>query len=156
MIISSSQKWLFVVGNPMPVITWHKDGQLLQEDDTHHIMSGGRFLQITNAQVSHTGRYTCLASNTAGDKSKSFSLNVLGRYIWNMYCVPGTVFYAGDTTMNKIDIKYAVVKEIYIYTYMMVKEKQVDSERGLTWDILSILCGTLPLLVIVHTEFYVW
>ncbi|XP_006907796.1 hemicentin-1 isoform X1 [Pteropus alecto] len=66
-----------VTGNPVPVITWHKDGQLLQEDDTHHIMSGGRFLQITNAQVSHTGRYTCLASNTAGDKSKSFSLNVL-------------------------------------------------------------------------------
>ncbi|KAF5916712.1 hypothetical protein HPG69_005507 [Diceros bicornis minor] len=40
-------------------------------------MSGGQFLQITNAQVSHTGRYTCLASNTAGDKSKTFSLNVL-------------------------------------------------------------------------------
>lgn len=43
-------------------------------------MSGGRFLKIINAQVSHTGRYTCLASNVAGDKSKSFSLNVLGRY----------------------------------------------------------------------------
>ncbi|XP_044123231.1 hemicentin-1 isoform X1 [Neovison vison] len=66
-----------VTGNPMPEITWHKDGQLLLEDDTHHIMSGGRFLKITNAQVSHTGRYACLASNTAGDKSKSFSLNVL-------------------------------------------------------------------------------
>uniref|UniRef100_A0A8D0P964 Hemicentin-1 n=1 Tax=Sus scrofa TaxID=9823 RepID=A0A8D0P964_PIG len=67
----------FVTGNPMPEITWQKDGQLLKEDNTHHLMSGGRFLQITNAQVSHTGRYTCLASNTAGDKSKSFSLNVL-------------------------------------------------------------------------------
>ncbi|KAM9706377.1 hemicentin-1 isoform 2-T2 [Dama dama] len=66
-----------VTGNPVPEITWHKDGQLLKEDDTHHLMSGGRFLQITNAQVSHTGRYTCLASNSAGDKSKSFSLNVL-------------------------------------------------------------------------------
>ncbi|XP_070624675.1 hemicentin-1 isoform X2 [Bos indicus] len=66
-----------VTGNPVPEITWHKDGQLLKEDDTHHLMSGGRFLQIVNAQVSHTGRYTCLASNTAGDKSKSFSLNVL-------------------------------------------------------------------------------
>ncbi|XP_052593110.1 hemicentin-1 isoform X2 [Peromyscus californicus insignis] len=63
-------------GNPVPQITWHKDGQLLQEDEVHHMMSDGRFLQITNAQVSHTGRYTCLASNTAGDKSKSFSLNV--------------------------------------------------------------------------------
>ncbi|XP_004688211.1 PREDICTED: hemicentin-1 [Condylura cristata] len=66
-----------VTGDPIPKITWHKDGQLLQEDGAHHVMSGGRFLQITNAQVSHTGRYSCLASNTAGDKSKSFSLNVL-------------------------------------------------------------------------------
>uniref|UniRef100_A0A8C2VRJ2 Hemicentin-1 n=1 Tax=Chinchilla lanigera TaxID=34839 RepID=A0A8C2VRJ2_CHILA len=65
-----------VTGNPVPEITWHKDGQLLQEDTAHHFMSGGRFLQITSAQVSHTGRYTCLASNTAGDRSKSFSLNV--------------------------------------------------------------------------------
>ncbi|XP_077013357.1 hemicentin-1 isoform X4 [Tamandua tetradactyla] len=65
-----------VTGNPVPEITWHKDGQLLQEDEEHHIMSGGRFLEVTNAQVSHTGRYTCLASNAAGDKSKSFSLNV--------------------------------------------------------------------------------
>ncbi|MEJ1270154.1 hypothetical protein NN561_000975 [Cricetulus griseus] len=67
---------LSVLGNPVPKITWHKDGQLLQEDEVHHMMSDGRFLQITNAQVSQTGRYTCLASNTAGDKSKSFSLNV--------------------------------------------------------------------------------
>ncbi|KAM5295479.1 hemicentin-1 isoform 1-T1 [Glossophaga mutica] len=66
-----------VTGNPVPEIAWLKDGQPLQEDDTHHSMSGGRFLQISNAQVSHTGRYTCLASNAAGDKSKSFSLNVL-------------------------------------------------------------------------------
>ncbi|XP_021098568.1 hemicentin-1 [Heterocephalus glaber] len=65
-----------VTGNPMPEITWHKDGQLLREDETHHITSGGRFLHITNAQVLHTGRYMCLASNTAGEKSKSFSLNV--------------------------------------------------------------------------------
>ncbi|XP_021053028.1 hemicentin-1 [Mus pahari] len=65
-----------VRGNPVPQITWHKDGQLLQEDEAHHMTSGGRFLQITNAQMSHTGRYTCLASNIAGDKSKSFSLNV--------------------------------------------------------------------------------
>nr|XP_045732354.1 hemicentin-1 [Mirounga angustirostris] len=76
-LLAVSQIWLFVTGNPVPEITWHKDGQLLQEDDTHHIMSGGRFLKITNAQVSHTGRYACLASNTAGDKSRSFSLNVL-------------------------------------------------------------------------------
>ncbi|XP_019412229.1 PREDICTED: hemicentin-1 isoform X1 [Crocodylus porosus] len=66
-----------VIGNPVPQITWVKDGQPLIEDDEHQILSSGRFLQITNAQVADTGRYTCIASNTAGDKSKSYSLNVL-------------------------------------------------------------------------------
>ncbi|XP_015146078.2 hemicentin-1 isoform X21 [Gallus gallus] len=66
-----------VIGNPVPQITWIKDGQPLMEDKDHRFLSSGRFLQITNAQVSDTGRYTCVASNTAGDKSKSYFLNVL-------------------------------------------------------------------------------
>ncbi|XP_008936946.1 PREDICTED: hemicentin-1-like, partial [Merops nubicus] len=66
-----------VIGNPVPQITWIKDGQSLTEDEHHKLLSSGRFLQITNAQVTDTGRYTCVASNPAGDKSKSYSLNVL-------------------------------------------------------------------------------
>ncbi|XP_062437683.1 hemicentin-1 [Rhea pennata] len=66
-----------VIGNPVPQITWIKDGQPVPEDDDHNFLSSGRFLQITNAQVTDTGRYTCVASNAAGDKSKSYSLNVL-------------------------------------------------------------------------------
>ncbi|XP_010185043.1 PREDICTED: hemicentin-1-like, partial [Mesitornis unicolor] len=66
-----------VIGNPVPHITWMKDGQSLPEDENHKFLSSGRFLEITNAQVTDTGRYTCIASNTAGDKSKSYSLNVL-------------------------------------------------------------------------------
>ncbi|XP_014802303.1 PREDICTED: hemicentin-1 [Calidris pugnax] len=66
-----------VIGNPVPQITWLKNGQSLTEDEDHKFLSSGRFLQIENAQVTDTGRYTCIASNTAGDKSKSYSLNVL-------------------------------------------------------------------------------
>ncbi|KAH0618306.1 hypothetical protein JD844_017377 [Phrynosoma platyrhinos] len=66
-----------VTGSPIPNITWLKDGQPFVEDDNHELMSNGRFLQITNAQVADTGRYTCVASNAAGDKSKSFSVNIL-------------------------------------------------------------------------------
>uniref|UniRef100_A0A8C3J6R6 Hemicentin-1 n=1 Tax=Calidris pygmaea TaxID=425635 RepID=A0A8C3J6R6_9CHAR len=65
------------IGNPVPQITWLKNGQSLTEDEDHKFLSSGRFLQIENAQVTDTGRYTCIASNTAGDKSKSYSLNVL-------------------------------------------------------------------------------
>ncbi|NWU93884.1 HMCN1 protein, partial [Upupa epops] len=65
------------IGNPVPQITWMKDGQILTEDEDHQFLSSRRFLQILNVQVTDTGRYTCIASNTAGDKSKSYSLNVL-------------------------------------------------------------------------------
>ncbi|KAM4548643.1 hemicentin-1 isoform 1-T1 [Odontesthes bonariensis] len=64
-------------GNPVPEIKWLKDGQLLLPDRRHQVLSHGRFLQISEAQVSDTGRYSCLASNSAGDRSRHFNLNVL-------------------------------------------------------------------------------
>ncbi|XP_040895666.1 hemicentin-1 [Toxotes jaculatrix] len=64
-------------GNPVPEIKWLKDGQPLSSDRHHQILSHGHFLQISGAQVADTGRYTCLASNSAGDRSRHFNLNVL-------------------------------------------------------------------------------
>ncbi|XP_039667627.1 hemicentin-1 [Perca fluviatilis] len=64
-------------GNPVPEIKWLKDGQLLLPDRRHQVLSHGRFLQISGAQVADTGRYSCLASNSAGDRSRHFNLNVL-------------------------------------------------------------------------------
>ncbi|PAA90233.1 hypothetical protein BOX15_Mlig000533g1 [Macrostomum lignano] len=65
-------------GAPTPTIQWLKDGT--------HLTSGGRFLVqstgsllITAVQVSDTGRYTCLASNTPGSDQTSGYLNVLQR-----------------------------------------------------------------------------
>ncbi|XP_069798458.1 hemicentin-1 [Narcine bancroftii] len=66
-----------VSGNPVPQIKWLKDGELLTEDQEHQILSNGRFLQIGDVHVSDTGRYTCIASNAAGNKNKNFNLNVL-------------------------------------------------------------------------------
>uniref|UniRef100_A0A671W9G0 Hemicentin 1 n=1 Tax=Sparus aurata TaxID=8175 RepID=A0A671W9G0_SPAAU len=65
------------VRNPVPEIKWLKDGQLLVPDRRHQVLSHGRFLQISLAQVSDTGRYSCQASNSAGDRSRHFNLNVL-------------------------------------------------------------------------------
>uniref|UniRef100_UPI0037E9B6AB hemicentin-1 n=1 Tax=Semicossyphus pulcher TaxID=241346 RepID=UPI0037E9B6AB len=64
-------------GNPLPEIKWLKDGQLLVPDRRHQVLSHGRFLQISAAQVSDTGRYSCQASNSAGDRRRHFNLNVL-------------------------------------------------------------------------------
>ncbi|KAG5850585.1 hypothetical protein ANANG_G00084020 [Anguilla anguilla] len=66
-----------VTGNPVPEISWLKDGRPLLEDGRHQVQSHGRFLHISGAQVADTGRYSCLASNSAGDRSKHFNLNVL-------------------------------------------------------------------------------
>ncbi|KAK7889296.1 hypothetical protein WMY93_024856 [Mugilogobius chulae] len=68
---------LNVLGNPFPEIRWQKDGQPLVPDLTHQILSHGRFLHISAAQVLDTGRYSCHASNSAGDRSRHFNLNVL-------------------------------------------------------------------------------
>ncbi len=68
------------LGNPVPEITWLKDGQPLISDSRLQVMSNGRFLQISGSQVADTGRYSCLASNSAGDRSRHFNLNVLGMF----------------------------------------------------------------------------
>ncbi|CAM9592142.1 unnamed protein product [Lampetra fluviatilis] len=78
-----------VEGNPTPTVRWLKDGQPLLEGDAEvdgegeekegrrTIVSSGRFLQITDARVGDTGRYTCMASNEAGARTKNYNLNVL-------------------------------------------------------------------------------
>lgn len=74
-------------GNPVPEITWLKDGQTLASDARLQVMSNGRFLQISGSQVADTGRYSCLASNSAGDRSRHFNLNVLGMFAWQHWNV---------------------------------------------------------------------
>ncbi|XP_028301363.1 hemicentin-1 isoform X2 [Gouania willdenowi] len=64
-------------GNPVPEIKWKRDGQILVLDERYQILSHGRFLHISEAQVGDTGRYSCHASNRAGDRSRHFNLNVL-------------------------------------------------------------------------------
>ncbi|KAM9324527.1 hemicentin-1 [Gastrophryne carolinensis] len=65
-----------VTGNPVPQITWLKDGNPLVEDIYHQLKNRGQQLHITNAMVTDTGRYICIVSNSAGDKSRYFSLGV--------------------------------------------------------------------------------
>lgn len=52
--------------------------QPLKPDDHVIIQASGRTLQIKEAQVSDTGRYTCLASNIAGEDEMEFDVNIQG------------------------------------------------------------------------------
>ncbi|XP_064420214.1 hemicentin-2 [Latimeria chalumnae] len=64
-------------GNPKPQVTWIKDGHTLVDTKDHRISADGSLLQISPVRASHTGHYTCLASNPIGDKMKHYQLSVL-------------------------------------------------------------------------------
>ena len=68
-----------VAGIPPPAVKWLKNGQPLQTDRTVTLLSDGRQLEITSAQVTDTARYTCIASNEAGELQRNFDVEVLGR-----------------------------------------------------------------------------
>eukprot|EP00079_Xenopus_tropicalis_P024320 XP_012816895.1 PREDICTED: hemicentin-1 [Xenopus tropicalis] len=64
-------------GTPIPQITWLKDGHPVLEDTNHRIDHKGQLLRISNVMMTDSGRYVCVASNPAGERSRSFSLGVL-------------------------------------------------------------------------------
>lgn len=44
------------------------------------VLSGGRLLALNSAQVSDTGRYTCVAVNAGGEQHRDYDLKVYGEY----------------------------------------------------------------------------
>ncbi|XP_015425408.1 PREDICTED: hemicentin-1-like [Myotis davidii] len=52
------------------------ESQPLKSDDHVNIAANGHTLQIKEAQISDTGRYTCVASNIAGEDELDFDVNI--------------------------------------------------------------------------------
>jgi len=69
-----------VLGNPMPEITWYKDGSPVDEsiDRNIRIRSRGQRLEFASVDVTDVGRYECQARNLAGIASRFYNLSVLG------------------------------------------------------------------------------
>lgn len=44
------------------------------------VLSGGRVLALTSAQISDTGKYICVAVNAAGEKQRDIDLRVYGEH----------------------------------------------------------------------------
>ena len=61
-----------VVGSPSPDISWMKNDIPLNVNR--------EMLHIGTARKEHTGNYTCVATNNAGNISKSFLVDVLGMF----------------------------------------------------------------------------
>ena len=64
-------------GVPKPTIKWLKNGDLMNSNDLMSLLSDGRQVEIKRAQVSDTARYTCIATNEAGELQRNFDLEVL-------------------------------------------------------------------------------
>lgn len=60
---------------------WLKDGQPVEEGAGHKFLLNRQKLLISQAQVSDTGRYKCVAANTAGKHEKEFDITVHGRLL---------------------------------------------------------------------------
>uniref|UniRef100_A0A3Q1FC05 Ig-like domain-containing protein n=1 Tax=Acanthochromis polyacanthus TaxID=80966 RepID=A0A3Q1FC05_9TELE len=65
-------------GTPTPIISWLKDGVTLAPDRHLILLNLNTTLQIPQARVNDTGRYTCMANNTAGHASRHFNLKGSG------------------------------------------------------------------------------
>lgn len=65
-------------GTPTPTVSWLKEGETLSPNPHLKFQNLNTTMQIIQAQVNDTGRYTCVANNTAGQASRHFSLKVLG------------------------------------------------------------------------------
>ncbi|KAK3087485.1 hypothetical protein FSP39_006555 [Pinctada imbricata] len=64
-------------GLPPPDIKWFKDNQPLVLGDRMSLLTGGLQLKIDNADVSDTARYSCKATNPAGETTANMDLSVL-------------------------------------------------------------------------------
>lgn len=74
-------------GIPRPAVTWLKDGRPISVQHRAKILNEGRLLQIKNAKVSDTGRYTCVAVNAAGQADSRHDISVHGTcYGFHCYC----------------------------------------------------------------------
>ncbi|KAJ8038941.1 Hemicentin-1 [Holothuria leucospilota] len=65
-------------GTPSPRITWYKDGRRIDSNGQDiRLKRHGERLYIRQAQVTNSGRYTCLAENVAGRAEKFYGLLVM-------------------------------------------------------------------------------
>ncbi|XP_078604169.1 hemicentin-1-like isoform X2 [Branchiostoma floridae x Branchiostoma japonicum] len=61
---------------PPPTFSWVKDGQVLSGNSLQYLVLPSGKLRIAAVQVGDNGRYTCIASNVAGDFRKDYILDV--------------------------------------------------------------------------------
>lgn len=65
-------------GTPTPTVSWLREGEVLHPDQHLKFLNMNTTARIIQTHVNDTGRYTCVAKNSAGQASRHFNLKVLG------------------------------------------------------------------------------
>ena len=77
-----------ILSNPPPVITWYKDGEILDDEQMQWegitVLTNGSLI-ISYSTQQHEGTYECVASNVGGTVSQATTLHVLGKCL--TYCL---------------------------------------------------------------------
>ncbi|XP_030638861.1 neural cell adhesion molecule 1a [Chanos chanos] len=63
-------------GYPEPIVTWTRNGVVLQSNEKYQLNEDGSELVIKDVKKLDEGDYRCIAKNKAGEKSEEVSLNV--------------------------------------------------------------------------------
>ena len=65
-------------GNPLPAISWIKDGSPISNNSRISLSPNNKQLTITNVNRTDSGEYQCVASNRVGkDTSNASTVNIL-------------------------------------------------------------------------------
>ncbi|XP_054704630.1 hemicentin-2 isoform X1 [Grus americana] len=64
-------------GVPLPTVTWYWNGSPITPSENTLVLSGGWVLRVNRARAQDGGRYSCLASNIAGEARRHFHVEVL-------------------------------------------------------------------------------
>lgn len=70
-----------VIGQPMPKVTWCKDGSILKEDERCQVTQddSSTILSIKDCQRTDRGNYSVRIENYLGCDEASFTVNVTGK-----------------------------------------------------------------------------
>ncbi|KAK6759923.1 hypothetical protein RB195_021467 [Necator americanus] len=67
-----------VDGDPFPEISWTRDDVPIEDDELYKIINQKETVVITNVDGQNAGKYTCRASNKAGNVTRDFVVRLTG------------------------------------------------------------------------------
>ena len=72
-------------GNPVPKISWTKDGSPVSNNSRISLSQDNKQLNITNVSRTDSGEYRCVASNSVGNEtSNAAKLDVQCKWLFNL------------------------------------------------------------------------